>query len=368
MAASSASIYSQTQNAPAKQHKYDFRSDTFTVPTREMREAMMNAEVGDDVFEEDPTVKKLQEHVANLTGKEGALYCCSATMTNQLAIRSHLTSPPYSVLCDARAHINNYEAGGVSYHTGATIIPVRPRQGSYHLTVEDVEKNLVVDDDIHHAPTRLIVLENTLNGELFPLEEIKKISTLVKKYDIPMHLDGARIWNASIASKISLKEYCSYFDTVSLCCSKGLGAPVGSVLVGTHKLLKKARHMRKVFGGGWRQAGILAAAALYAIEHHWPRLADDHARAKKLAEGLKSMGFQLTHRVDTNMVWFDAAPLGEDLTMDVFEKELMAHGIRVFSGNTTQGRLVLHHQISDEGVEAMLVAVRTMLQKMGRLK
>ncbi|KAJ3273891.1 Threonine aldolase [Blyttiomyces sp. JEL0837] len=339
-----------------------------------MFQIMASAEVGDDVMDEDPTIHKLQNLLVELTGHEAALYCASATMTNQLAVRSHLQAPPHSVICDHRAHVYCYEAGGISYHTGAQLMPITPAAGFNYLTADEIAKHMVIDDDIHHAPTKLICLENTLGGEIFPLEEIKKISALAKKHGIKMHLDGARIWNASVATGISLKEYASHFDTflavlvnqfgvaptesnvsllqVSLCLSKGLGAPVGSVLVGSKDLIKKARHFRKMWGGGWRQAGVLAAAGLYVVEHHFPLLKNDHENAKLLAEGLVKLGFPLTRKVETNMVWVDTTPHG--ISGDQLQVELAKHGIKVFGGGVGESRWVLHHQTPREGVEKLL--------------
>ncbi|KAI9199828.1 pyridoxal phosphate-dependent transferase [Polychytrium aggregatum] len=345
---------------------YDFRSDTVTVPTKEMALDMIQCEVGDDVFEEDPTINALQDYMADITGHEAALFCATATMTNQVAIRSHLQVPPYSVVCDRRAHVFRYEAGGISFHSGAAVNPVLPKEGYHHLTADVIEANMVLDDDVHFAPTQLVCIENTLNGEIFPLDEIKKISQLVRSKGVRIHLDGARLWNASVATGISIKEYCQQFDSVSLCLSKGLGAPVGSVLVGSKTFIKKARHIRKVFGGGWRQAGILARAGLYAIEHHLPNLKRDHEHAKILANGLVELGFVLVHQPHTNMVFFDGKnvklPGGDGFTMEKYSAMLARHGIKVFGGETSSGRLVLHHQIPTEAVELLLRVTREWIQ------
>ncbi|KAJ3214777.1 Threonine aldolase [Dinochytrium kinnereticum] len=323
-----------------------------------MRQAMLEAEVGDDVFQEDPTINKLQDYICEITGAEAALFCTSATMTNQLAVRCLLEVPPYTVLCDRRAHVYTYEAGGISYHNGAQVIPVEPKEGMSHLTADIVEKNLVISDDVHHAPTKVICLENTLGGEVFPLEDIREILALAKKHGIKCHLDGSRLWNANIATGIPLKEYLSGFDTATLCLSKGLGAPVGSVLVGSAATIKKARHFRKMFGGGWRQAGVLAAAALYALEHHWPNMTSDHENAKLLATGFESMGFKLVKRCDTNMVWLDGSALG--ITANDLRDVLKENGILIFGGGA-ESRWVLHHQVHRKGVEKALGVVKEFL-------
>ncbi|TPX64286.1 hypothetical protein SpCBS45565_g05984 [Spizellomyces sp. 'palustris'] len=338
------------RNAPVKNVNavHDFRSDTVTKPTAEMLNVMMTADVGDDVFEEDPTINALQDRIADMAGHEAALFCPTATMTNQIAVRTHLTAPPFTVLCDHRAHIFNYEAAGISFHCGAGLVPVQPAPGQTHLDASVIEKHLVLDDDVHHAPTRVVCLENTLHGMIMPLENIKEITALAHKHDLKTHLDGARIWNACVATGISLKEYCSHFDSISMCLSKGLGAPVGSVLVGSKPFIKKAKHFRKMYGGGWRQAGILAAAGLYALDHHLPLLSTDHQNAQYLAQTLLNLnlGFSLLHPVETNMVW-----LGAPVPADVLAEVLAKQGIRVFGGSGNEMRLVFHHQITREAVD-----------------
>jgi threonine aldolase len=207
----------------------DFRSDTVTQPTAAMAAFMAQAPVGDDVFDEDPTIHELQEKVAQLSGKQAALFCATGTMSNQLAIRTHLTQPPYSVVCDVEGHVHRYESGGISFHNGAQVIPIQTKQ---HLTLEEIQNHWVVDDDVHVCPTRLICLENTKHGMVFPIEEQSRIAHAAREHGIRMHLDGARLWNAHVATHTSIKDLCDPFDSISLCFSKGLGAPVGSVLVG----------------------------------------------------------------------------------------------------------------------------------------
>ncbi|CAO3564240.1 unnamed protein product [Mortierella alpina] len=334
----------------------DFRSDTSTAPTPEMFVAMMKSSLGDDVYDEDDSVKKLENYVATLCGHEAALFCSSGTMTNQLAHRVHLNNPPQSAIVDIRSHVFNYEAGGISFHSQAAVYPITPENGRY-LTVDDIASRLVLDVDVHYAPTRVVSLENTLNGTIMPIDEIERIRALTQEHNIKLHLDGARLWHASIATGISLKEYCSHFDTISLCLSKGIGAPIGSILVGNKVSIKKARHFRLLFGGGWRQAGILAEAALWGINTNWPTMADTHRRAKWLERVLLQVGCQITHPVDTNMVWVDTTDAG--FTVDDLIVELAKENIKI-SGSGFAARIVLHYQITDEAVERFIEVLRKM--------
>ncbi|KAF9966609.1 Threonine aldolase [Mortierella alpina] len=334
----------------------DFRSDTSTAPTPEMFVAMMKSSLGDDVYDEDDSVKKLENYVATLCGHEAALFCSSGTMTNQLAHRVHLNNPPQSAIVDIRSHVFNYEAGGISFHSQAAVYPITPENGRY-LTVDDIASRLVLDVDVHYAPTRVVSLENTLNGTIMPIDEIERIRALTQEHNIKLHLDGARLWHASIATGISLKEYCSHFDTISLCLSKGIGAPIGSILVGNKVSIKKARHFRLLFGGGWRQAGILAEAALWGINTNWPTMADTHRRAKWLERVFLQVGCQITHPVDTNMVWVDTTEAG--FTVDDLIVELAKENIKI-SGSGFAARIVLHYQITDEAVERFIEVLRKM--------
>ncbi|KAF9213043.1 Threonine aldolase [Podila verticillata] len=323
---------------------------TATAPTPEMFAAMMKASLGDDVYNEDDSVKKLERYVATLCGHEEALFCASGTMTNQLAHRVHLNNPPQSALVDIRSHVFNYEAGGISFHSQAAVYPVMPSNGRY-LTVEDVASRLILDVDVHYAPTRVISLENTLNGTIMPIEEIERIRALTKEHGIKLHLDGARLWHACITTGLSMKEYCGHFDTVSLCLSKGIGAPIGSILVGSENTIKKARHFRLLFGGGWRQAGILAEAALWGIKTNWPTMEDTHRRAKWLERVFLQVGCHITNPVDTNMIWVDTSDAG--FTVDDLIIELAKEGIKI-SGSGCAARVVLHYQITDEAVERFI--------------
>src|SRR5438128_1126496 len=260
----------------------DLRSDTVTRPTRGMRAAIQAAEVGDDVFNEDPTVNRLQEHVAALLGKEAALFVPSGTMSNQVCIKAQ-TQPGDELICETRCHIYNHESGGPAALSGVTCRTIEGDCGVLDLSqLED--KIRPVND--HLVRTRLVCLENTHNrggGKVYPIEKVRAISEWARKNGLIMHLDGARLWNAVVATGIPAKEWARHFDTVSACFSKGLGAPVGSALTGPRDLIVKGRRIRKLFGGGMRQAGILAAAALYAVEHNIDRLADDHKNAQILA-------------------------------------------------------------------------------------
>ena len=332
---------------------YDFRSDVMTTPTPSMLEAIANTTLLDDVFQEDPTTNALEADMAAMTGHEAGLLVMSGTMGNQVALRSHLTQPPHSVLCDRRAHIFVYEAGGVSSLSGAQLIAVMPSNGHY-LTLEDVKENIIISDDIHACPTRVISLENTLWGTIMPLREVRRISGFARENGIKMHLDGARIWEVVAADAGSMPEFTGCFDSVSLCFSKGLGAPIGSVIVGPKDLIKQARRVRKAIGGGTRQAGIISAAARIAVEEGFGqgprgeggRLRATHKRAKRVAEVWQSRGGKLAQPVETNMVWLDLGSIG--YTTKDFVELAVKEGIK-----TAGGRLVVHYQITDDAVSRL---------------
>ncbi|KAJ2644977.1 Threonine aldolase [Coemansia sp. RSA 1694] len=346
---------------------WDLRSDTATTPTSSMLSAMINARVGDDVLGEDPTVNELEQTVARLCGHESALFCVSSTMANQLAIRTHLSNPPESMLCHWDSHVFKYESGGTSLHSQALMIPIHPTQGRVNLTVEDIKKHFVRGNFLGHcAPTHLVALENTLSGVIMPIDDIKEISQFVREDTgsgaaALVHMDGSRLWNAAMSKGhggAELQEYARHVDSLSLCLSKGMGCPVGALLVGSRRFIEKARHFRKAFGGGWRQAGILAAAGLYAIEHVWPTMPATHERARRLARGLESVGFVLALPVHTNMVLLDSTKeVGVSATE--LAQTLKPKGIilgAVYEG--TMLRIVLHHQIDDECVETILATAR----------
>jgi threonine aldolase len=284
----------------------DLRSDTVTRPTPGMKAAIQAAELGDDVFNEDPTVLRLQERVAQMLGKEAALYVPSGTMSNQICVKAH-TQPADEVLCEATCHIYNNEAGGPAALSG---VMCRTIEGDFGiLDLSQLEDKIRPNND-HQVRTRLVCLENTHNrggGKVYPLEKVQAISAWAHGHGLIMHLDGARLWNAVVASGVPAKEWARHFDSVSVCFSKGLGAPIGSALAGTREFVARAKRIRKLFGGGMRQAGIAAAAALYAMENHIGRLADDHRNAQVIAKGIADTpGLRLDPpEVETNLVWVE---------------------------------------------------------------
>lgn len=328
----------------------DLRSDTVTQPTPEMREAMRNAEVGDDVFGEDPTVNRLQALMADLTGKEAALFVPTGTMGNQVCVKTH-TQAGNEIIVELNSHLYNYESGAPALLSSVQVMPIPGIRGSF--TLEQVQA-AVRPKNVHHPLTALICIENTHNragGTIFPLEEIKRISLWAHEQGIRMHLDGARLWNASIATKIHIAEYCRYFDSVSLCFSKGLGAPIGSIIAGSTEFIQRARYYRKVFGGGMRQAGVLAAAAIYAVHHHFQRLSEDHRRARVLGEFIH----HLPHveldlqTLQTNIIIFNVQKTGLS-GQQVIEK-LAEKGIKMSTFAGTKIRAVTHLHITDEDIE-----------------
>jgi threonine aldolase len=331
----------------------DLRSDTLTKPTPGMREAIANAEVGDDVFAEDPTVNKLQDLVADLLGKEAALFVPSGTMGNQIAINCH-TRPGDEVICDANSHIYNYEGGAPAFLSGVQLHPIVGLHGQ--ITVPQIEMEIRPTDH-HFAQTRLIVLENTHNragGTIYPLATIQKIADLAKNKNLKMHLDGARLWNAHVATGIPLIDYAQYFDTISVCLSKGLGAPVGSVLAGSKKDMDEAHRFRKVYGGGMRQVGILAAAGIYALENNLERMADDHDRAKKLANCLNN--FEGVN-VDLDVTETNIAIAEFDTKIYSVEKvysTLQKHGVLAIPFSHTKIRFVTHLDLQESDIDTAM--------------
>ncbi len=287
----------------------DLRSDTVTRPTAGMRAAMAAAEVGDDVYHEDPSVNRLEERVAALLGKEAAVFVPSGTMSNQIGLRCH-TQPGDEVLLDAACHIYNNEAGGPAVLSG---VMCRALAGDHGILDVTQLEGKVRPPDEHQVRTRLVCLENTHNrggGKVYPLEKIQAIRAWTRQHGLALHLDGARLWNAIVATGIPAATWAAEFDSVSVCFSKGLGAPVGSALAGPRDFIARARRSRKLLGGGMRQAGVLAAAVLYALDHHLDRLAEDHRNARLLAEAIASTpGLRLDPpEVDTNLVWFEVDP------------------------------------------------------------
>nr|VWO96628.1 Alanine racemase TOXG (EC [Ganoderma boninense] len=333
-----------------------FISDTITVPTPEMFVYAVKASLGDDVYHEPSTIA-LETHVAKITGKEAALFVPSGTMSNQVALRTHLQQPPYAVLCDHRSHIVRYEAGGLAFHSGAHAQMVIPSNG-HHLTLEDVQDNVVLGQEIHSAPTAIISLENTLNGTILPQDEIIRISEFAHANNIKLHLDGARIWHVAAETGTPLNELLAPFDTVSLCFSKGLGAPIGSCLVGPKDFIKKARWFRKLFGGGMRQTGFMAASAAYALTHNFPLLPGVHDLTRKLESGLQEIGVEITSAAETCMVFFDPSPIG------VTYEEIIERASQLPSPISVGGsRLVVHIQTSPQAVDDLLGVIRKLAEE-----
>lgn len=336
----------------------DLRSDTVTKPSTGMLEAMMMAEVGDDVLSEDPTVKKLEEKTAALFGMEAGLFCPSGTMTNQIAIRI-LTQPQQEVICDKRSHIYNYEGGGIAYNSLCSVRLLDGNRGI--LSSEDMEAN-INQDDIHYPETALVALENTVNkggGAYYTVEQIAAISQLCKQNQLNLHLDGARVFNALTVTGESPTMYGQYFDTISVCLSKGLGAPVGSVLLGNKTLIKKALRVRKVLGGGMRQAGYLAAAGIFALDHNIPLLREDHRRARILAHTLTELSFvDQVLPVETNIIIFSLKGSSPQTLLN----QLSEYGIKAAAFGPNEIRMVTHLDFDD----LMLEKVIEVLKKMDR--
>ncbi|MCJ7974593.1 low-specificity L-threonine aldolase [Aeromonas veronii] len=327
----------------------DLRSDTVTQPTDAMRQAMLHAEVGDDVYGEDPGVNALEAFGARLLGKQAALFVPSGTMSNLLAVMSHCQRGEGAILGNA-AHIYRYEAQG-SAVLGSVALQPLPMQRDGTLAFDDI-KAALAPDDAHFVQTRLICLENTHNGKVLPLSYLQEMGAFVAERGLKLHLDGARLFNAAVASETPVEVIAAPFDSISICLSKGLGAPVGSLLVGSHDFIARARRLRKMLGGGMRQAGILAQAGLFALEQHVTRLADDHRRTKRLAEGLAALpGIELDlSLVQSNMVFLRLHE-GESAPLLAFMKE---RGI-LFSGYG-ELRLVTHLQINDDDIEEVIDA------------
>ena len=331
--------------------RIDLRSDTVTRPTAEMRAAMASAEVGDDVYEEDPTVNLLQDRAAELTGKEESLFVPSGTMANQIAVRVW-TQPGDALMAAKDAHVYLYEGGGAAALSGVQAV-LLGRDGLFGL--EDVKAS-ATPDDFHFAQTRLVCVENTHNrsgGRVFPASDAKKIAEWVHEQGWALHLDGARVFNASVASGLSVAELAKPFDSVSFCLSKGLGAPVGSLVCGDQEFIQRARRIRKLFGGGMRQVGILAAAGLHALDHHVERLAEDHAKASFLARGLEALpGLTVCGSPETNIVVFEAEDVGG--LLDGAQKK----GVELSLMDAQTLRAVTHLDVSQDDMETALEVLR----------
>jgi len=333
----------------------DFRSDTVTKPTPGMLQAMMTARVGDDVFGEDPSINELEQIAADMFGMETALFCPSGTMTNQIAIKCH-TQPGDEVISDESAHIYQYEGGGIAFNSGASIKLLYGNRG--RMNAEQI-KAAINEDDNHKAHTSLVCLENTSNrggGSCYDFQEIKKIKQVCHDNDLALHLDGARLWNALVAKNETPKQYGETFDSISICLSKGLGCPVGSVLLGKKDLIKKARRIRKVFGGGMRQAGIIAAAGTYALKNNIERLKHDHEHAKQIGNVIaKTPISKSVLPVETNIVIFETV---ESTTAAIVVEKLKQKGILCSITAPDRVRLVMHLDITEEMVNKTIEIIK----------
>ncbi len=329
----------------------DLRTDTITQPTAAMRRAIAEAVVGDEQKREDPTVIALEERGAALLGHEEAVFVPTATMANQIALRT-LTEPGDEVIAEAEAHIFRYELGGPAVHSGLVMKALVTEDGRF--TAEQVREVVNPSADLHMAPTRLVCIENTHNGgggRVWPLDQVREVAAEARGHRLGLHLDGARLLNAAVASGTAAAEYGREFDTVSLCLSKGLGCPLGALVAGSHERMAKARRLKHLFGGAMRQAGIVAAAGLYALDNHVDRLADDHANARRLVEGLAEAGMPVdAAQVETNFVLVDVGALG--LGADEAVARLRAEGVLVsFAARKDVLRAVTHLDVSAEDVE-----------------
>lgn len=336
----------------------DLRSDTVTKPTQEMREAMVNAEVGDDVFGEDPTVNQLETYCANLFGKEAALFCSSGTQTNQIAIAVH-TKPGGEVICDEESHIYKYEGGGIARNSLASVRLLRGDRG--RLSVNQVSAYFNNPLDIHLPLTQLVSIEDTVNrggGAIYDFTDIQNISSWCKDNHTPLHLDGARIFNALVENGIDYQKYASQYDSMSICLSKGLGAPVGSILLGSSEFIHKSRRVRKVLGGGMRQAGIIAAAGLYAIKHNIDRLKVDHENAKILETELNTLSWvDSVLPVETNIV---VVHLKDPNKRDQIIEELKNQHIAAMAFGPGMIRLVTHLGIQESDISYCCEKLKTL--------
>lgn len=327
----------------------DLRSDTVTLPTEEMRRAMAEAEVGDDVYGEDPTIQRLERLAAEIMGKEAALFVPSGTMGNQVSVMTH-TQRGDEVIMEAESHVYYYEVGAMAVLSGVQARPVPGRRGV--MDPDDVRKAIRERNNIHFPRTSLVVLENTHNrggGKVLPLENVKAISDIAHSNGLSVHMDGARIFNAQVATGIPVSEYAKYADSVMFCLSKGLCAPVGSMVVGSKDFINKARKNRKMLGGGMRQAGVLAAAGIIALTKMVDRLQEDHDNAKLLAVKLQELGYGVNpEEVETNMVVVDVTPTGKDV--HTMEMELRSRGVLANANSPKTLRLVTHYGITKDDV------------------
>jgi threonine aldolase len=329
----------------------DLRSDTVTRPDAAMREAIARAEVGDDVYGEDPTINGLQQLASERLGKEAALFVPSGTMANQVALRAH-TRPGDAAIVGRNAHMFLYESGGAAAVSGVQMVVV----GDSGLFTADEARAAVFPADDHFPRTRLVCVENTHNrsgGRIFPLDDLRSIARVVREHDLRLHLDGARLFNAEVATGVPVAEWAAVCDSVSFCLSKGLGAPVGSLITGSRAFIERAHRVRKMLGGGMRQVGLLGAAGIHALEHNVKRLADDHRNARRLAEGLREIdGVELAGEPETNMVLFRASD------PDRFATALRERGLLIGSVGGGEFRAVTHLDVDAADVEAALGIIR----------
>lgn len=330
----------------------DLRSDTITKPTKGMLEAMLSAKVGDDVYKEDPTVNALEERIATMFGKKTALFFPTGSMANQAAIKLH-TNPGEQVICDKYAHIYNYEGGGASFNSGVSCKLIDGHRGMFN--ADQVVESINPPDFYHSPLTRLVAVENTTNkggGACWNFEEIKKIRTVCNEHNLGYHLDGARLWNALVNTNETALQYGEVFDTISVCLSKGLGCPIGSVLVGDEDIMKGAIRIRKIFGGGMRQVGYLAAAGLYALDHHIDRLKQDHNKAKEIGEMLGALSqIKTVEPIETNIIIFELNP---DVNETVFVQKLAKNNIHIIGMGGGKLRIVTHLDYTDAMHEKLL--------------
>lgn len=328
--------------------KIDLRSDTVTRPSDAMKNAMFNSPVGDDVLGDDPTVQRLESMVAERFSAESALFCVSGTQANQIALMSHL-SPGDEVICHPYAHIYNYEGGGIAANAHASVAFTGDNRGIMH---PEGVRSVLKADDVHFPKSRVLAVENTSNkggGTCYEWEEIEALRAVAETHGLAFHLDGARLFNALIAKNQSESDYGTAFDSISICLSKGLGAPVGSVLIGSEEFIHHARRIRKRIGGGWRQAGYLAGAGIYALENNVERLAEDHAAAKDMAEFLRGLGFvKNVIEPETNVLIFG---LNDDLDQAQFIADLGTKGIGISQMGPGKCRMVFHLDISAEDLK-----------------
>ncbi|MCB2229369.1 aminotransferase class I/II-fold pyridoxal phosphate-dependent enzyme [bacterium] len=337
----------------------DLRSDTVTRPTPEMRRAIFEAEVGDDVLGDDPTVKELERYVADLFGREAALFAPSGTMANQIGLKVN-SQPGWELLCDRECHVVNYECAGPVVHSGLLINLLTTDKGM--ITADMVRAN-IRELNLHTPETKMVALENTHNrhgGTILPQDEILRVREACDEFGLVLHLDGARIWNAHVATGMSLPELVRPFDSVSVCLSKGLGAPVGSLMLGSAEFIQKCLRQRKLFGGGMRQVGLLAAAGLYAVKNNIPRLAEDHANAKYLAEQLGALNsFTIDmDRVQTNIVILQ---LNMEMNSKQLHEKLKTVGVLALPFGPKKMRLVTHLDVSRAQCETAVERIKTIL-------